>query len=217
MDQETLAHGPSKDAPVSVRAVRPVAHEREPFETRTVAALYIDAGGPYPKLSGVDCWDEWRDAMKYEGPHPIVAHPPCGPWGRMRHQSRFQNPQCARRAVEQVRKFGGVLEHPAYSLLFPALDLPIPGRGQDDYGGYVVALNQVAWGHPCVKPTWLYIVGVGQLFVEQGMRTGGSATHCITTGSGQRSRLPSASARKRRLTPLAFAEWLVALARAVRT
>jgi hypothetical protein len=51
-----------------------------------VAALYIDPRGPYPKLLGTDmCWDAKRDARTYEGPWPIVAHPACGPWGRLRH------------------------------------------------------------------------------------------------------------------------------------
>ena len=42
-----------------------------------IAALYIDPRGPYPKMAEVDCWDETRDARLYDGPHAIVAHPPC--------------------------------------------------------------------------------------------------------------------------------------------
>ena len=29
---------------------------------RTVAALYVDPRGPYPKMLGVECWNEARDA-----------------------------------------------------------------------------------------------------------------------------------------------------------
>ena len=75
-----------------------------------VSALYIDPRGPYPALVA-DCWDEARDAKHYDGPNPVVAHPPCGPWGRLRFLCKYQDASCGPRAVEQVRAFGGVLEH----------------------------------------------------------------------------------------------------------
>jgi len=81
----------------------------------TVAALYIDPRGPYPRMDGVECWDEQRDARAYDGPHPVVAHPPCGPWGNLRHLSFGAGRECGPLAVRQVRDFGGVLEHPAGS------------------------------------------------------------------------------------------------------
>lgn len=47
----------------------------------TVQALFIDPEGIYPKLLGPEnCWDEARDARKYPGTDPVVAHPPCGLW-----------------------------------------------------------------------------------------------------------------------------------------
>src|SRR5690606_20932384 len=51
--------------------------------TRTVAALYVETGGCYFGLPGVDPWDEARDARRYAGPHPVVSHTPCPRWGRM--------------------------------------------------------------------------------------------------------------------------------------
>lgn len=42
-----------------------------------IAALYVEKGGAYYGLEGVDPWDEQRDARLYDGPWPVVAHPPC--------------------------------------------------------------------------------------------------------------------------------------------
>jgi hypothetical protein len=192
---------------------------------RTVAALYVDPRGPYPKLEGVDCWDEQRDARLYEGPHPVVAHPPCGPWGDMKHlcTRRFHERDCAPIAIAHVQRFGGVLEHPQGSGLWAHARLPKPYELPDEHGGYTIHVEQVAWGHPCRKPTWLYVVGVPLDAVLAGIRSGGTITHWVGGSRGrgrtrQDSPIPhgikAASAEIRRRTPVAFAEWLVQLARA---
>jgi hypothetical protein len=177
-----------------------------------VAALYIDPRGPYPALLGSHmCWDAVRDARKYEGPFPVVAHPPCGPWSRLRFMCTKQDPSCAPRAVEQVRAFGGVLEHPAESQIFRHCRLPFPGELPDSYGGFTVLVRQVAWGNVCEKPTWLYFVGVPRSLVLRGIRTGGRPTHRVTSGP-RGPQLPTAHKSLRSRTPVAFAEWLVELA-----
>ena len=50
-------------------------------EVAIIAALYVESGGSYYGLDGVDPWDETRDARQYAGPWPAVAHPPCQRWG----------------------------------------------------------------------------------------------------------------------------------------
>ena len=57
----------------------------------TVAALYVETGGAYFGLAGVDPWDQPRDARKYAGPWPVVAHPPCDRWCQMApvNQARY--------------------------------------------------------------------------------------------------------------------------------
>lgn len=51
-----------------------------------IAALYVDPRGLYPAMLGeAQCWDRARNAVQYADPWPIVAHPACGPWGRLAH------------------------------------------------------------------------------------------------------------------------------------
>ncbi len=180
-----------------------------------VAALYVDPDGIYTKLLK-HWWDEEKNAKTYLGYLPVVAHPPCGPWGRLKFLNKHQDPTCGPRAVEQVRDWGGVLEHPQHSTLWKACGLPRPGELPDMWGGFTVEVNQCDWGHRCKKATWLYCVGIPRALVEAGVRSGGKPTHRITNGSRGDTSLPRVSALEARLTPPAFAEWLIELASAAR-
>jgi hypothetical protein len=176
----------------------------------TVAALYVDPRGPYPSMPGVDCWDEQRDARTYSGPAPVVAHPPCGPWSVLRFFCKHQPRDCALIAVEQVRRWGGVLEHPAQSLLWRECRLPLPGGVPDEFGGWSIEVDQVAWGHRARKTTWLYVVGVRPSSVA--VLRGGTPTHCVNSRKRD-THLLELSAQGRRRTPPAFAQFLVDIAR----
>lgn len=144
---------------------------------RQVAALFIEPEGCYAGLPGVDPWDEARDARKYAGPHPVVAHPPCQRWGRFWHGSTRKPHQfqlgddggCFAAALEAVNRFGGVIEHPADSKAWDAFGLMKPPR----HGGWVgnvyrdwkrgpwtCCVHQGHYGHMSGKATWLYVAGV---------------------------------------------------------
>ena len=144
-----------------------------------IAALYVQAGGCYYGLPGVDPWDEHRDARKYDGPWPVIAHPPCQRWGKM----WFGQPLTVKRtgvrkvlgddggcfvaALAAVRQYGGILEHPEGSKAWDHFGLNKPPRN----GGWIVAdylgsgrygwtccVEQGRYGHYARKPTWLYAV-----------------------------------------------------------
>jgi hypothetical protein len=138
-----------------------------------IAALYVETGGCYFGLPGVDPWDKARDAREYLGPHPVVAHPPCQRWGRFWHGSPRKPHQfklgddggCFAHALSAVRRFGGVLEHPADSRAWAAFGLNAPPRGSgwhvaDMNGGWTCYVEQGFYGHPARKGTWLYANGV---------------------------------------------------------
>ncbi len=182
-----------------------------------VAALYVDPLGVYPSLVE-NWWDEHKDARTYGGILPIVAHPPCGPWSTMRHlHTRPQDAALGPLAVDQVRKWGGVLEQPANSRLWAAKSLPAPRGPESDAWGFSVQVDQVSWGHVARKTTWLYMVGIDWQQVINGIRFGGTPTHwCSGSRNAPRGPVPEGikvcSAQQRNRTPIAFANWLLDLA-----
>jgi hypothetical protein len=135
-----------------------------------VAALYVDPKGVYAGLPDVEVWDEARDARLYAGPWPVVAHPPCARWCAIAAlvEQRYgykkgDDGGTFAAALEAVRRFGGILEHPAESRAWRKYHLPRPTR----YGwsasfedpGYTTEVDQHVYGHPARKRTWLYYVG----------------------------------------------------------
>jgi hypothetical protein len=89
-----------------------------------IAALYISKHGHYVGRDDVDPWDEVRDARLYQGPHPVVAHPPCQLWVNMaavnwkrygrRRRAWYPGGDdggCFEHAWNAVMTYGGVLEH----------------------------------------------------------------------------------------------------------
>jgi hypothetical protein len=121
----------------------------------------------------------------------------------------------ARLAVAHVRRYGGVLEHPASSTLWLDMGLPRPANGlRDEFGGWTLAVSQKWWNHRAEKKTWLYIVGCEPRNLPPIPYTIAEATHTISSYSGldKKRRRPEVSKSEREHTPPAFAEWLVKVA-----
>jgi hypothetical protein len=133
-----------------------------------IAALFVETGGCYFGLPQVDPWDKARDARLYDGPWPVVAHPPCEHWGRYWHGSPGKPHQyalgddngCFEAALRAVRIFGGLIEHPAFSAAWRHFELPWPPRdggwARDIHGGWCCHIEQAHYGHIARKATWLY-------------------------------------------------------------
>ena len=137
-----------------------------------IAALFVEKDGCYFGLPDVDPWDEARDARAYGGSWPVVAHPPCQRWGRFWHGStrkphRFtlgNDGGCFAAALDFVRRWGGVLEHPADSHAWEHFGLKKPIRGKGwtvaDVVGDTCYVEQGHYGHTSRKGTWLYAAHV---------------------------------------------------------
>jgi hypothetical protein len=80
-----------------------------------IAALFVDKNGPYFGRDDVDPWDKERDARTYNGPWPVVAHPPCERWGRYwsggpsakTRRLLGDDDGCFESALRSVRTWGG--------------------------------------------------------------------------------------------------------------
>lgn len=191
-----------------------------------IAALYVEPDGVYAGLPDVDPWDEARDARTYAGPWPVVAHPPCDRWCQMApvNEARYghkvgDDDGKFAAALAAVRRWGGVLEHPAFSLAWAAFDLPRPPT----YGGWVMGfcsgwaahVEQRHYGHRARKATWLYAFGV----VPPSLRWGpGVPPEAWISADRPRAELAAAgigqlSKREARSTPIEFRDLLLSIAR----
>lgn len=190
-----------------------------------IAALYVQTGGCYFGLEGVDPWDVGRDARLYNGPHPVVAHPPCQLWVNLaavnykRYSGEHNRPGndggCFASALASVRKWGGVLEHPAFSKAWKAYGLPRPcgiGWHSARPGEWVCEVWQAAYGHKARKRTWLFYVGERPFDLRWERPAG---THWIGNCNSKNKGFnkPTVTKKEANATPIEFRDALLALAR----
>lgn len=180
-----------------------------------VSVLFVREDSVYKTL-GVDCWDIHRDARTWPGGNPIVAHPPCRAWGQLSHMAkpRPDEKELAIFAIQMIRKYGGVLEHPRASKLWPHLNLP-KGDKTDEFGGFTLCVNQSWWGHKAQKKTLLYVCGVGRKDIPpmpiRFDRIDFTVTSSIRKSTGRRLK-GRLGTKDNEGTPCEFAKWLVELA-----
>ncbi len=198
----------------------------------TVAALFVEKNGCYYNLPDVDPWDRERDARLYAGPWPVVAHPPCQLWVNLAavNWKRYQRELpawypggsdggCFASALASVRRWGGLLEHPANSHAWAEHRLRRPPRESIagalvDWSGWLHAgldewtceVWQSAYGHLARKRTWLYYSGARPDDLDWARESG---THQV----GWFDRIkPTLSKREASATPIAFRNVLLKIA-----
>ena len=197
-----------------------------------IAALYVQRGGVYFDLDGVDPWDEARDARKYTGPHRVIAHPPCERWGRYWsggpsvkvRRELGDDEGCFRAALKSVRKWGGVLEHPEASHAWAAHGIRKPPKSggwlSTACGGWTCCVEQGHYGHLARKATWLYAFGIATPELKWGPAPAGRR---IDPGFHSKAERNAATLEQRTVkrlskqerieTPPAFLEVLLTMAR----
>lgn len=205
-----------------------------------IAALYVQTDGCYFGLPGVDPWDEPRDARLYAGPFPIVAHPPCQRWGRYwmgsplavartgERKIKGDDGGCFKAALDAVRRFGGVLEHPADSAAWDAFNLMKPPRSggwivADWEGGWTCYVEQGHYGHFSRKPTWLYAAHCDLPLLQWRQAERRLSPEAIEKFGYEKARRRGIMVevggggddRERSATPIAFRDILIGMARSV--
>lgn len=182
-----------------------------------ISALYVRKDSVYKTL-GIDCWDIDRDARKWPGGNPVICHPPCRAWGKL---SGFAKPregekEYAIKCIELIREWGGILEHPAASQLWPFLKLPRPGQ-IDVYGGFSICIDQFWFGHKAAKKTLIYICGCKESELPPIPLKFDAITHVV--GRNKKNRFgrvndnrKEISRAEREQTPIDLAKWLIKVA-----
>lgn len=200
--------------------------DERPFDRLVMrcAALFVQADGCYSDLPGVDAWPKERDARLYNGPWPVVAHPPCQRYGNLgvanyarwggEHNRPANDGGCFAAALAAVNCWGGVLEHPAFSSAWEIYNLarpPAHGWGASG-AGWVCEVWQSAYGHAARKRTWLYWRGDGEPPELNWSRPGGTHQIGFQDQRGKAANKPTLNPRAANATPPAFRDELLRLA-----
>lgn len=123
--------------------------------------LFTSSKGYYQGDDRFNPFDISRDAFSYSGSGPVICHPPCRLFSRMRKFSTA--PGCERLlafySVWMVRQYGGILEHPEGSALFKMFGFDLSGA-VDNYGGFIRSVDLSWFGFKARKRTYLYFCGL---------------------------------------------------------
>ncbi|WP_124561457.1 hypothetical protein [Pedobacter sp. KBW01] len=115
-----------------------------------IAVLCALEKSVYKTIPDLDVYDKNRDAYTFDLSIPIIAHPPCQQWSRLREFSKEnkKEKELAFFCLEKIHQNGGVLEHPAGSSFFKEAGIKP-----------TLSIDQAWFGYPARKRTYLYFYG----------------------------------------------------------
>jgi hypothetical protein len=153
-----------------------------------IAVLCASNKSKYYLINGLDIYDNNRNAFTFNSNLPIIAHPPCAQWSRLKGLAKplILEKYLAVWCYEWIVKNGGILEHPNGSYLFDYLGI----RNKC----YKVDLRE--FGYPAIKTTLLYFHNYKP--ISQPL-----------TLEPARSNVTKMHSADRMITPIKFNRWLV--------
>ncbi len=101
----------------------------------------------YKTLPDLEVYDKQRNAYTFNLDIPVIAHPPCQQWSRLKSFAKFDREEkdLAFFCLEKIKKNGGILEHPAGSSFFKEAGIKP-----------TISIDQSWFGFSCRKRTYLY-------------------------------------------------------------
>ncbi len=170
--------------------------------------LFCEEKSIYKTLN-CDVYDIKRNALNVSNTTPAIYHPPCRMWSRLKTLSNFYPGEkwLAVWSLIRIRKYGGILEHPAGSSLFHkyAPLTPVP----DSYGGFIISVNQHWFGHVAQKKTYLYIVGCSPSQLPPIPLNFSAIEYTISNSKKSKQKIKESPKKYRNYTPILFAQWLL--------
>lgn len=151
----------------------------------------------YKTIPGIDVWDVKRDAYYFTGSNPVIVHPPCPQWSRLK---AFANPdpdekELAYHCLKYVVRNGGIFEHPAGSTFFKEAGIS---------NGRLMSVDQFWWGFTARKRTHLFFSKCRPLSTPLRF----DATEW-SVGMNRGKGLPEIKKSQRSETTKEFATWLI--------
>ena len=173
-----------------------------------IPVLFTQENSNYNKIKIFDCYDIKRDALSFNGRIPLIAHPPCRKFSKLRGLSTapLSEKKLAFFALAKVRQFGGILEHPRSSTLWKDGNFNLDGS-VDSYGGFLRSVDLSWFGFPARKKTMLYFCGITPNQLPAFPISLNAITHVIS--STYKSDKKELSKNMRSTTPLQMIEFFI--------